>query len=81
MQTQSWLHLPAANLLRTVLVSPSASQRRTSAGRRWLRSYVNGCAFKVWRTALNPAMAGRPFVEGAEWLHRASGLVLIGRSA
>ncbi len=61
-----------------MLVSPSASQRRTSAGRRWLRSYVNGCAFKVWRTALNPAMAGRPFVEGAEWLHRASGLVLLG---
>jgi hypothetical protein len=40
-------HTVAANLLRRAAVLPPESRPRTTAGRRWLRAYLNGCAFKV----------------------------------
>lgn len=35
------------NLLKSSSVRPPGSQRRTLAGRQWLRQYVNGCANQV----------------------------------
>lgn len=36
------------NLLRSSAVSPPEAQQPTLAGRKWLRSYVNGCAFQFF---------------------------------
>lgn len=68
----------AANLLRRASVLPPEAQPRTSAGRRWLRAYLNGCAFKVFDAPLPDHLAGLPFCELVEWLYRSSNFVLIG---
>lgn len=75
-----WLQQPtfAANLLRRASVTPKERQRRTAGGRRWLRNYLNGCAFKVFDSPLSPSLAKVPFAEAAEWLYRTSGFVLMG---
>ena len=70
----------AANLLRTANVSPTDSRRRVAAGRRWLRSYINGCGYKVWRAPLHATLQGKTFSEAAEWSYRSAGFVLIGNS-
>ena len=57
---------------------PEDNQPRTAAGRRWLRAYINGCAFKVFDAVLPRHLAGVPFCDAVEWLYRTSGLVLIG---
>lgn len=49
-----------------------------AAGRRWLRSYINGCGNKVWRAALHDSLKGKTFSEAAEWTYRTAGFVLIG---
>lgn len=59
-------------------MTPKERQRRTAGGRRWLRNYLNGCAFKVFDSPLNPSLAKVPFAEAAEWLYRTSGFVLMG---
>lgn len=60
---------------------PAVEARKpTAAGRKWLRSYFNGCAFKVFDAPLPPSLTGRPFLPAAEWLFRSSGLALIGAS-
>lgn len=69
----------AANLLRTANVSPTDSRRRVAAGRRWLRSYINGCGNKVWKAALHASLKGKTFSEAAEWTYRTAGFVLIGQ--
>lgn len=68
----------AANLLRRASVRPREGQRRTAGGRRWLRAYLNGCAFKVFDSKLSRSLAKIPFAEAAEWLYRTSGFVLMG---
>lgn len=72
--------LYAANLLRRAAVVPREGQRRTAGGRRWLRAYLNGCAFKVFDSRLSASLAKVPFAEAAEWLYRTSGFVLMGTS-
>ncbi|KAL3142086.1 hypothetical protein ABBQ32_004709 [Trebouxia sp. C0010 RCD-2024] len=67
-----------ANLLRTANVSPTDSRRRVAAGRRWLRSYINGCGSKVWKAPLHASLQGKTFSEAAEWAYRSAGFVLIG---
>ncbi|BDA48910.1 probable potassium channel subfamily T member 2 at N-terminal half [Coccomyxa sp. Obi] len=67
-----------ANLLRRASVLAPEVQPRTAAGRRWLRAYLNGCAFKVFDTLLPEHLAGRPFCDLVEWLYRTSNFVLIG---
>ena len=57
---------------------PEDNQPRTAAGRRWLRAYINGCAFKVFDAVLPRHLAGVPFCDAVEWLYRTSGFVLIG---
>lgn len=57
---------------------PEDNQPRTAAGRRWLRAYINGCAFKVFDTVLPLHLAGVPFCDVVEWLYRTSGFVLVG---
>ena len=57
---------------------PREAQPRTAAGRRWLRAYLNGCAWKVLDAPLPPHLASTPFVHLAEWLYRTSGFLLIG---
>ena len=42
---------PAGNLLRSSNVSPLEAQQATLAGRKWLRAYVNGCAFQLWEVS------------------------------
>ena len=73
----SWV---AANLFRRAAVSPTEGQRRTAGGRRWLRAYLNGCAFKVFDATLSQSLARVPFAEAAEWLYRTSGCVLMGEA-
>eukprot|EP00884_Botryococcus_braunii_P010005 jgi/Botrbrau1/19005/Bobra.0100s0039.1 len=65
-----------ANLLRRSAVA--RTRKRTLAGRRWMRAYVNGCAHKVFSANINVSLAGVPFAEAAEWMHRTSGCILIG---
>ena len=67
----------AANLLRRAAIS-AGEKRHTAAGRRWLRSYLNGCAFKLFDAPLPAHLAGLPFTAACEWLYRTSGCVLIG---
>ncbi|KAK9808990.1 hypothetical protein WJX72_007481 [[Myrmecia] bisecta] len=67
-----------ANLLRQAAILPRDARRKTAAGRRWLRSYVNGCAYKICQAPLGPSLTGVSFVAAAEWLYRSSGFVLIG---
>ncbi|EIE18822.1 hypothetical protein COCSUDRAFT_59753 [Coccomyxa subellipsoidea C-169] len=67
-----------ANLLRRASVLPPEAQPQTAAGRRWLRAYLNGCAFKVFDTVLPEHLAGLPFCELVEWLYRTANFVLIG---
>ena len=67
----------AANLLRRAAISAS-ERRHTAAGRRWLRSYLNGCAFKIFDAPLPGHLAGLPFTSACEWLYRTTGCVLIG---
>ena len=69
--------LRAANLLRRAAIS-AGEKRHTAAGRRWLRSYLNGCAFKLFDAPLPAHLAGLPFTAACEWLYRTSGCVLIG---
>ncbi len=57
---------------------PEDNQPRTAAGRRWLRAYINGCAFKVFDAVLPRHLGGVPFCDAVEWLYRTSGFVLIG---
>lgn len=68
----------AANLLRRAAVLPAESRPRTAAGRRWLRAYLNGCAFKVFDAQLPRHLADVPFSDLVEWLYRTSNFVLIG---
>ena len=67
----------AANLLRRAAISAS-EKRHTAAGRRWLRSYLNGCAFKIFDAPLPAHLAGLPFTAACEWLYRTAGCMLIG---
>ena len=61
---------------------PAVEARKpAAAGRKWLRSYFNGCAFKVFDAALPAGLIRRPFLLVAEWLFRTSGLSLIGADA
>lgn len=59
---------------------PADSRPRTAAGRRWLRAYLNGCAFKVFDAQLPRHLANIPFGDLVEWLYRTSNFVLIGMS-
>ncbi|KAK9826205.1 hypothetical protein WJX81_007538 [Elliptochloris bilobata] len=66
-----------ANLLRRAAIS-ATEKRHTAAGRRWLRNYLNGCAFKIFEAPLPAHLAGLPFTAACEWMYRTSGCVLIG---
>ncbi|KAL4448241.1 hypothetical protein ABPG75_005460 [Micractinium tetrahymenae] len=66
------------NLLKSSAVRPLQSQQRTLAGREWLRAYVNGCAFQFIHLPVPQHLAGRPFLDVAQWLFWSSGSVLIG---
>ena len=59
-------------------MSPTDSRRRVAAGRRWLRSYINGCGSKVWKAPIHSSLQGKTFSEAAEWAYRTAGFVLIG---
>jgi hypothetical protein len=66
------------NLLRSADVRPPGARAPTLAGRRWLREYVNGCAYSIVEVPVLKHLEGRPFIEAAEWLYRAAGCVLLG---
>ncbi|KAL4423371.1 hypothetical protein ABPG77_004302 [Micractinium sp. CCAP 211/92] len=66
------------NLLKSSAVRPLQSQQRTLAGREWLRAYVNGCAFQFVHLPLPKHLAGKRFLEVAQWLFWSSSSVLIG---
>ena len=52
---------------------------RTAGGRRWLRSYMNGCGNKIHVVRLaSPSLAGVPFADAAAAMHAATGVLLIG---
>ena len=68
----------AANLMRRASMPPLEARKPQAAGRRWLRSYFNGCAFKVFDVRLPSALADKSFLEVAEWMYRTSGLALLG---
>ena len=68
----------AANLMRRASMPPLEARKPLAAGRRWLRSYFNGCAFKVFDVRLPRTLVERTFLEVAEWLYRTSGLALLG---
>ena len=77
----TWLKASAwgtANVLRRASVPERNAVRRTAAGRRWLRAYLNGCAYKVFDAVLPPSLAGLRFSTACEWLARTHGTVLIG---
>ena len=61
-------------------MSPPEAQASTLAGRKWLRSYVNGCAFQFWEVPVPQHLAGQRFIEVAAWLYWTSGYVLTGES-
>lgn len=69
---------PAGNLLRSSAVSPPEAQHATLAGRKWLRGYVNGCAFSLWEARVPAHLEGQPFLDVAVWLYWTSGFVLMG---
>ena len=73
--------LHAANLMRRASMPPLEARKPLAAGRRWLRSYFNGCAFKVFDTRVPPRLVQRTYLEIAEWLYRTSGLTLLGEHA
>lgn len=59
----------------------SASQQRprTAGGRRWLRSYMNGCGNKIHVVRLtSPSLANVPFADAAAAMHAATGVLMIG---
>lgn len=59
---------------------PAVEARKPmAAGRKWLRSYFNGCAFKVFDAPVPSSLIKRNFLSVAEWLFRISGLALIGQ--
>ncbi|GAB4817363.1 hypothetical protein N2152v2_004409 [Parachlorella kessleri] len=66
------------NLLRSSNVSPPEAQQATLAGRKWLRAYVNGCAFQLWEVSVPPHLAGQRFSDVVAWLYFTSGFVLAG---
>lgn len=68
----------AANLLRRASMPAVEARKPMAAGRKWLRSYFNGCAFKVFDAALPPTLLHKPFLQAAEWLFRTANLALIG---
>ena len=52
---------------------------RTAGGRRWLRSYMNGCGNKIHVVRLaSPSLAGVPFADAAAAMHAATGVLMIG---
>ena len=54
-------------------------QRRTAGGRRWLRSYMNGCGNKIHVVRLtSPSLANVPFADAAAAMHAATGVLMIG---
>lgn len=58
---------------------PAVEARKPmAAGRKWLRSYFNGCAYKVFDAPVPPSLIKRNFLSVAEWLFRIAGLALIG---
>ena len=57
---------------------PYHPPRNSKNFRRWLRAYLNGCAFKIFDVSLGPSLRHVPFAEAAEWLYRSSGFALIG---
>ncbi|PSC70953.1 transcription factor MYB44-like isoform B [Micractinium conductrix] len=66
------------NLLKSSAVSTIASQQRTLAGREWLRAYVSGCAYQFIHVPVPEHLAGKRFLDVAQWLFWSSNAVLIG---
>ncbi|RMZ57560.1 hypothetical protein APUTEX25_001760, partial [Auxenochlorella protothecoides] len=66
------------NLLRSSDVQPLSVLENKPAPRRWLRSYIDGCADQFCEALLPEHLAGRAFRDVASWLFTTSGLVLIG---
>lgn len=63
----------------SVDAAASPQQRRTAGGRRWLRSYMNGCGNKIHVVRLaTPSLAGVPFADAAAAMHAATGVLMIG---
>ena len=67
------------NLLRISHVSDFKSQLSTLAGREWLRSYVNGCAYHIYEAIPGPSFVEQFFIEVVEFLSRSFQIVALGR--
>ncbi len=66
------------NLLRSAAVAPPSARGETLAGRRWLRQYVSGCEYALHEVPVLKHLAGRRFIDVAEWAARNAHAVLIG---
>ena len=66
------------NLLRISHVSDFKSQLSTLAGREWLRSYVNGCAYHIYEAIPGPSFVDQFFIEVVEFLSRSFQIVALG---
>lgn len=68
------------NLLRISHVSDLKSNLTALAGREWLRSYVNGCAYHLIEAIPGDSFIDQVFIEVVEFLKRTFQIVLVGIS-
>eukprot|EP00210_Caulerpa_lentillifera_P002585 g2479.t1 len=66
------------NLLRISHVSDLKSNLTALAGREWLRSYVNGCAYHLIEAIPGSSFFNQVFIEVVEYLKRSYQIILIG---
>lgn len=66
------------NLLKSSNVRPKEAREPMLAGRRWLRAYVDGCAYQFCETPVLKHMDGEKFINIAAWLYANSGFVAVG---
>jgi voltage-gated potassium channel Kch len=66
------------NLLKSSNVRPEEAREPMLAGRRWLRAYVDGCAYQFCEAPVLKHMDGEKFINVAAWLYANSGFVAIG---
>lgn len=66
------------NLLRTSHISEFKSMLTSLAGREWLRSYVNGCAYHIREVAPGASFVNQFFIEVVAFLSRTCQIVALG---
>ena len=66
------------NLLKSSNVKPPEARDETLAGRKWLRAYVDGCAFQLCEAPVLKHVAGALFIDISAWLYENTGFVTVG---